>query len=227
MPCRDDLPSYTEALADLPPCWSQLDIPFEQCCHPPPYFSLKSDPNLDNSRTTIDFNSIHHIRSHVSKKKKQEAKKQQQAKWFDSDNEGEKAPAEDEQNGDGAGGGSGGAGGNGDGGNGGGGGDDDDDWNEGGGKKKGKKGKKGKHKNDDEEEEEKEEEKEEDAASPAAKVPGSFWDDNNGDVNPDDEWGTSTGKKKKGKKGKVCYEAHMILLIHIERIPRWKKSPRL
>lgn len=202
-PYFDNLPSYDDALIDLPPPWSgrTLTIPSTFDTDSPP---LDSSSWTSNFHPTIDWTSVDNIRSHVSKKKKQAEKKAQQSKWFESDNEGDKAGEEGEAHGDGAGGSGGAAGGSGDGGNGGAGDDDDDDWNEGGGKKK-KKGKKGKTKNDEEEEEEKKEEekKEEDAVSPLGKVPGSFWDDNAGDVDPDDEWGISTSKKKKGKKGKV------------------------
>lgn len=206
-PYTEDLPLYSDVFADVPPAWSlELPVsPVATACFSP-FDKKRIDSDID---PVVDFTSVHNVRTHVSKKKKQEQKKAQAAKWDDSDNEGEKPAGDDDHNGDGAGGGGsgGGAGGSGDGGNNGGG--DDDDWNDGGGKKK-KKGKKGKNKDDDEDEEEKEKakeneaEKEEEAASPAAKVPGSFWDDNNGDVNPDDEWGVSSGKKKKGKKGKVC-----------------------
>lgn len=219
-PYESILPAYAETANDLPPDYTctetsasrQRVIPVEA----PTTVDRKSpttpcgiDISLPEPVSALreDFRCDHHVRQHANKKAKKAAQEAQRSKWADSGDEGEgaKEGGDGEQNGgdnggDGAGGGAGGDGG-GDGGDGGG-----DDWDFGGGKKNKKKGKKGQKEDEEEEARKKEEEA-------AAAVTGSFWGDDGGDAaggdpadvaNPDDEWGmASTGKKKKGKKGKV------------------------
>lgn len=165
----------------------------------------------------VDFGDTSNFRQ-VAKKKKPKGGQNQ---GTNSGDEGNKEGAGDEDKGggghggdDGFGGNGGGGSNNGDGGAGdggdgdcGGGGGGGDGWNTG-KKKKNKKGKAGvdeeeEKKKKEEEEKKQEEEKKKEQEEPDNAVAPLSWA-NDGDANPDDEWGGFTEKKnKKGKKGKV------------------------
>ena len=214
-------PSYEDSINAAPPQYILENPAVEgQLQHHlslAPANSLEKTTECDLCHMTtpgVDFGDTSNFRQ-VAKKKKTKGGQNQ---GTNSGDEGNKEGAGDEDNGggghggdDGFGGNGGGGGNNGDGGAGDGGGDEGgggggDGWNTG-KKKKNKKGKAGvdeeEEKKKKEEEEKKKEEKKKEQEKPDNAVDSLSWA-NDGDANPDDEWGGFTEKKnKKGKKGKV------------------------
>lgn len=219
-------PSYTDAIADLPPEYSALppvaevrDLAQDGAAPAKPAQTnrrkesdLVQKPTPDISK---DFEAPSGVRER--KKKKPTAKKPAQSnKGASSDNGGEKKGGEDArdagdaaQGGDGA---TGGNDGNGEGGGGDGGGGDDEwgGWNVGSSKKKNKK----KQKEEEEERKRKEEEeraaKEEEERSRAEETTTTAgtsdnlsWADDIAEANADDPWASTTTIKRKDEKGKV------------------------
>ena len=190
-------PSYHDTLRDTPPVYSEPNAVARQystdLVDPPAYTTLivgtQTRGYLDISLVTepkLDVNSMEGVREHAgTKKKKQAAKAAAKSKWADDSDDEDKKDDED------GGGGSNGGSNNGDGGAGG------DDNGDGDDKKKKKGGKnKGDPDEDDKKKDEEKKKKEDEAAF------NSGWND--GDTNPDDDWGfQSANKKKKNKKGKV------------------------
>lgn len=201
-------PAYAVTLYDPPPAYTYPEAS-EQVCERNLHrreAELWTHSHLSHIRwhdTNLDTIPI--IRERVSKKKKQEQKRAQAARWADSDGDS------DDRKDDGSGGGvNGGSGGNTGTGGGQGSGDDDKDdknWQMGSrGKKRMKKAKKTEGQDDDETVAE-----EDDEAPP--KPVGNFWDNlMDAELDPDQEWGVATGKKKKGRKDKVSRSMEHVQL---------------
>ena len=191
-------PAYAVDLDDRPPAYTRFETSrrvsdsnvHHHAAEPRIHQHHPFPPSYD-----AKFDTTSCIRNHVSKKKKQEQKRNQAAKWADSDGDSDGLKNEGDSGGvDGASSGNTGPGG------GQGSGDDDKDeknWQPGGqGRKMNKKGKRSKDQDDDEAEE---------GDDAQAKPGGNFWDNlMNAEPDPDEEWGTAVGKKKKkSRKGKV------------------------
>lgn len=199
----DPPPSYHDAVADTPPTYEtngNLDqLHCERENNPSREIYDLQVKGLDllspMTPSTIDFGDSSNFRQAGNNKKKKAATK---AKWAGSGDEGNNEDGGGEENGGGEGGGEGGGAGNNEGG---GAGDDGggDDWNTGNKKKKGKKGKAAEE--EEKKKREEEEQKQKDEAQAASGGDPLSWA-NEGDANPDDEWGGFTTTAKKGKKGK-------------------------